>query len=383
MNLNGFLRFLSHRLIFLIPVFFSISSCFFRPPVFDEIAWRKEVENQDPEKLKASHYKNGIYFNPWSDKRHGGFIRFIRWKLSSKQKYSIEEKNFLPDFIPNVKERIKSLSSDDFIAWIGHSTFLIRLQDIYFLTDPIFSDRALIVKRKIPPAITGSEIGEIAKELIVLISHNHYDHLDEESIKSLPDHTRIVVPMGLKKFIEDLNKKNVIELDWWQEVEIKKDIKIVCLPAQHWSRRIGQGINSTLWASYMIVSPDLTIYYAGDSGYFIGYRVIGKIYPEIDYALMPTTAHQPRWFMHYAHMDIKETIDAFYDLGARFFIPTQWGTFWLGDEPPGYPVIELKRKIKEMNLDSSRFIIMNIGEIRPLQGKTKLNNGQVYVPKYE
>ncbi|MCX7965768.1 MAG: MBL fold metallo-hydrolase [Syntrophorhabdaceae bacterium] len=368
MDFKDFLRSICPILIILMT-----SSCLFKPPVFDEIKWRQEIESQDPEKLKANHFKNGIFFNPWSERRHGGFIRFLKWKLSFKQTYSEEEKNFLPKFIPNLKERIKSFGTGDFITWIGHATFLLRIDEKYFLTDPMFSDRALIVKRKIPPAITGNEIGEFAKDLTVLISHNHYDHLDEKSIKDLPDHTRFIVPLGLKKFVEDVNKKNVIEVDWWQEVEIREGIKIICLPAQHWSRRIGQPVNSTLWASYLIVSPGLTVYYAGDSGYFVGYKVIGSMFPDIDYALMPTTAYQPRWFMYYAHMDIKETIDAFKDLSAKFFIPTQWGTFWLGDDPPGYPIIELKRKIKEMDLDKSKFIIMDVGEIKPLRGK---NNPQ-------
>jgi L-ascorbate metabolism protein UlaG (beta-lactamase superfamily) len=106
------------------------------------------------------------------------------------------------------------------------------------------------------------------------------------------------------------------------------------------------------------------IYFGGDSGYFIGYREIGRRFPNIGYALLPTTAYHPRWFMHYAHMNIPEALAAFRDLGARYFIPTQWGTFHLGDEPPGYAALDLKNTIQKRNLDSSRFIIMDIGQIR-------------------
>ena len=115
----------------------------------------------------------------------------------------------------------------------------------------------------------------------------------------------------------------------------------------------------------------MKIFFAGDSGYFIGYREIGRRYPGIDYVLMPTTAYRPRWFMHYAHMDIDEAIDAFDDLQARYFIPTQWGAFHLGDEPPSYPALELKRKIAERKRDPSRFIIMDIGQIVPVTGKAR------------
>jgi len=258
---------------------------------------------------------------------------------------------------------------DDFIAWIGHSTFLMRIGGEYFLTDPMFSERALLPKRKIPPGITIGELKEITSKINVLVSHNHYDHLDNESIRSLPEDARIFIPMGLKTHVEKLGKRHIDEMDWWQTVDLGRGKRVVCLPAQHWSRRIGQGVNATLWASFMVVTPKITIYYAADSGYFVGYKEIGRLYPNIDYVLMPTTAYQPRWFMHYAHMDIKETIDAFNDLGAKYYIPTQWGTFHLGDEPPGYPVIELKKIIREQNLDTSKFIIMNIGEVLPLTKK--------------
>jgi L-ascorbate metabolism protein UlaG (beta-lactamase superfamily) len=131
---------------------------------------------------------------------------------------------------------------------------------------------------------------------------------------------------------------------------------------------MGQDFNETLWASYMLITPGVKIYLGGDSGYFIGYREIGRRFPGIDYALLPTTAYHPRWFMYYSHMNIDEAIAAFADLEARYMIPHQWGTFQLGDEPPGYPCLDLKRQIAEKRLDASRFIIMDIGEIHAVAG---------------
>jgi len=98
-------------------------------------------------------------------------------------------------------------------------------------------------------------------------------------------------------------------------------------------------VTSPLWASYLLITPETVIYYGGDSGYFVGYREIGRQFPNINYALLPLTAYHPRWFMHYAHMNVPEALAAFIDLGARYFIPNQWGTFHLGDEPPGYPIL--------------------------------------------
>jgi N-acyl-phosphatidylethanolamine-hydrolysing phospholipase D len=274
-----------------------------------------------------------------------------------------------------MKKRIRSMPAGDFIAWIGHGTFLLRLQGEYWLTDPIFSERALLPKRVTPPAMAGKELRDLAPRVNVLISHNHYDHLDVESIRSLPEDSRIYLPLGLKNYVESFHKGPVQELDWWQEIKLGEGKKIICLPAQHWSRRIGQGHNETLWASFLLSTPGVTIYYGADSGYFIGYREFGKKFPNIDYALLATTAYHPRWFMHYAHVNIPEVLDAFHDLGAHYFIPAQWGTFPLGDEPPGYPALDLRRTIRERNLDPSHFRILDIGQIEPIRKASQAGTG--------
>ena len=354
-----------HSRILLI-LFFTvgISSCMIHPLPFDEAQWREDVENESRENLYAAHFKDGKYFNPWMPRENRGFWTFLKWRFSKKADYTDEERAFKPKILPNLKDRIKAMPEDeDFIAWIGHSTFLLRIQGEYWLTDPIFSERALLPKRVTPPAINWEALKEITGTVNVLISHNHYDHLDVKSIRSLPEKSHIFVPLGLKQVVESISGGDVRELDWWDTIYFKGGVKLVCLPTQHWSRRLGQDTNSTLWASYILVTPGISIYYGGDSGYFIGYQEIGRRFPNISYALLPITAYHPRWFMHYAHMNIKEAMDAFRDLGARHFIPTQWGTFHLGDNPPGYPALDLMKSIQKMNPDPSRFIIMDIGQI--------------------
>lgn len=352
--------------------FLSFSSCILRPVPFDEDIWRKDVAQQQAERLYWEHFRDGKFYNPWMPMDRGGFLDFLRWRLSKKLPYTEEEKSFRPDFIPHLAERIKATGQGDFIAWVGHGTFLMRLKGQYWLTDPIFSDRAFLPKRVTPPAIRGEALKGLRGIVNVIVSHNHYDHLDADSIRSLPHGSRVYVPLGLKEYVESLNKEIVVrELDWWETVDLQGSDRLVCLPAQHWSRRIGQPVNSTLWASYMLVMGGVTIYYGGDSGYFIGYREIGRRFGNnIDYALLPVTAYHPRWFMHYAHINVPEALAAFKDLGARTFIPTQWGTFNLGDNPPGYPVLDLKRTIAMSHLDPSRFVIMDIGQI------VKLNQGE-------
>jgi len=356
-------------IMLLLTILLCVGSCIRTTPAFDETNWRRDVESRNPQDLYAPHYKDGRYFNPWMPMEEKSFGELLRWRLSRRAVYTEEEESFGPSVIPGLKERILSMPNGDFIAWIGHATFLMRINGEYWLTDPMFSERALLPKRKVPPAISLEEMRALPGKLNILISHNHYDHFDKPSVRGLPESARVFVPLGLKTTVEELNKTNVMELDWWQSIDCGNNVKLVCLPAQHWSRRISQGINKTLWASFMIVTPTVTIYYGADSGYFIGYREIGRLYPNIDYALLPTTAYHPRWFMHYNHVDVKEAIDAFRDLGAKYMIPTQWGTFPLGDEPIGYSILELKRTIQKEGLDPSRFIIMDIGQIVPIAGK--------------
>jgi L-ascorbate metabolism protein UlaG (beta-lactamase superfamily) len=350
---------------------FFLTSCIHAPGPFDEAAWRREVESRNVEALYAAHFGEGRYFNPWMPMEPGGFGRLLKWKLfSAKARYTEEEKAFRPGVVPRLKERIQSLPEGDFIAWLGHASFLMRLQGQYWLTDPNLSNRAFWVKRVTPPAITAAEIAELTSAPNILISHNHYDHLNTDTLRSMPEGSRFVVPRGLKAYVESFHRGQVVEMDWWDTLEAGHGVEIVCLPAQHWSRRIGQDTNSTLWASFLLRTSATSVYFAADSGYFIGYKEFGRRFPGIQYALMDTTAMHPRWFMHYAHKDIREALQAFQDLGATYFIPIQWGTFHLGDEPPGYPAMELKRTLRERNLEESRYLVMDIGQIERIRQNT-------------
>lgn len=337
-------------------------------PAFDEAHWRATVEKQDPALLYAPNFKDDRFFNPWLPMTGSRFGALLRWQLSSKATYTDEEEQFKPNLIPGLADRIHR-QKGDFLAWIGHNTFLIRVNNQYWLTDPIFSDRALLPKRKTPPALTIGELNGPVKKLNILISHNHHDHLDKDSLLKLPADARIIAPLGLGKLIQSWGRSSVQEMDWWKSLDVGDGVTLVCLPAQHWSRRFGQGYNESLWASFLLISPSVKIYFGGDGGYFVGYREIGRKYPGIDYALLPTTAYHPRWFMHYYHLNAEETLDAFTDLGARFMIPTQWGTFHLGNEPIGYAVLDLKRVMKTRGFDASKVTILDIGQILPIPPK--------------
>ncbi len=342
----------------------EIAACSSGGMNFSEEQWRSDVEKTNPEMLYAPHFKNGEFVNPWMPMADKSLVTVLEWKLrSNNNHYSGEEKAFLPVFRPDALSRIEKLRGKDFILWIGHSTFLIRAGGQYWLTDPMFSDRALLPKRKIPPGMTPDDLKKLDGPINVLITHSHYDHLDEESVRKLPASTKFFVPKGLGECVRDFGGKDVTEVDWWDTVDAGAAVRLTCLPAQHWSKRIGQPKNTTLWAGYMIQSPGATIYIAGDTGYFVGYREFRKRFPKIDYAILPAAPGQPRWLMHYAHMNTDEALRAFSDLGARYFIPAHWGAFELGDEPAGHSIVEMKRKIAELKLDPGRFRVLDVGGI--------------------
>ncbi|MCP4020239.1 MAG: hypothetical protein GY729_00215 [Desulfobacteraceae bacterium] len=334
---------------------------------FTEKDWAGKVANTKVENLYKPNKKDGVFFSPWMKMRDKHFFEVLGWKIFSNPDYSEKEETFRPAVLKDVQRRI-TLANGDFILWIGHNTFLVKVNGQYWLTDPIFSKRALLPPRVTPPAISLEEFNQSIKDVNIIISHNHYDHLDEHSIQNLPSAAKVYVPEGLGDFVKKMNKPHVVEMNWWQEHRIDNDTTLICLPAQHWSMRIGQKRNESLWAAFLLKTGDTTIFFGGDSGYFKGFKEIGRKYPDIDYAFMATTAYHPRYFMHYQHMNIPEAVKAFKDLKARFFIPTQWGTFHLGDEPVGFPALELKEYIKTQNLDPHKFKIMDIGEILPTQG---------------
>lgn len=337
-------------------------SCLYDPQTFDESLWRSRVNSQDPSLLYAPHEKDGRYFNPWMEDEKG-FGDFIRWRLTRSAEYTEQEESYLPEIETDLMRRIGELPPDrDFLVWIGHATFLIRISGSYWLTDPMLSERALLPQRVTSPALSLEELGGLEGGVTVLVSHNHYDHLDKQTLRSLPPQARIIVPPGLGGYVSSLHAGEVIEVDWWEAAAVGESL-ITGLPAQHWSRRIGQGRNASLWSSYMIEAAGLRIYYGADSGFFIGYREFGQKFGQIDYALLPITAYQPRWFMHYAHTNVDEALMAFEQLKARWFVPTQWGTFRLGDNPPGYPMLDLKRQLADRELDPGPYLMPDLGQI--------------------
>ena len=199
-------------------------------------------------------------------------------------------------------------------------------------------------------------------EAIDLVSHNHRDHLDEWSVKSLGSETQYIVPLGLAGWFRKRGLVRVQELDWWQDHTLRArggTVRVTLVPAQHWSGRGLGDHNQSLWGGFVIESPTTRFYFSGDTGYPAAFAEIGKRFPDIDYALLPIGAYAPRWFMSPQHIDPAQAVIAFGELGARKFVPMHWGTFQLSDEPMNEP----PRLLREaMATETSRIIELAIGE---------------------
>ncbi len=250
------------------------------------------------------------------------------------------------------------------VTWIGHSTLLVKMNGVYFLTDPHFSERASPFrfagpKRYTPPARNCQSLPAID---FVLISHNHYDHLDKATVNVLAEQgARFFVPLKVKAWFEKLGIQNVIELDWWDVIQYR-DFTITSVPAQHFSGRSLWDRNRTLWAGWVVSSPEKRFYFAGDSGFFNGFREIGERLGPLDLAALPIGAYQPRTIMQPVHLDPDEAIHAFLELRARRFVGIHWGTFVLSDEPPSEPQQRVMAAAAARHLDERTIWILKPGE---------------------
>ena len=254
-----------------------------------------------------------------------------------------------------------------YTSWIGHSSFIINNFDLNIITDPIFSERASPFsffgpKRLIPPAIDYEDLPNID---VIVISHNHYDHLDKKTIKNLnkinPD-IIYLVPLKLKKWFEGLGTKNVYELNWWEEKKIK-NTTFTFVPVQHWSRRGLFDKNKTLWGGWWIENDNIKLVHLGDTGYTNDFIEINKRLGSPDLAFIPIGAYAPRWIMKESHMNPEEAIKTAFDLDAKKSIGMHWGTFILTTEPTEEPRQILENLIIEKDLNKDFFSTILPGDV--------------------
>lgn len=333
------------------------------PKGFDEEAWQKTVAATDPAQLHAPHQDSqGRFFNPWL-RQDKSTWDLIRWWLSTSSKAGLKGQEFPLPVEANDGAYLRDPAAPASLTWVGHATYVVQWGGQVVITDPFFSSRAAVVGRKAPPPF-GPEA--LPRGVVVLISHNHYDHLDADSVAALSRKAALFLcPLGLGGLLREMGAREVRELDWWQSAEFGGS-RFTFLPAQHWSRRMGQGYNESLWGAWLLERGREKIFFGGDSGYFKGFKEIGRRWPDIDLALIGIGASEPRWFMHYSHLNVPELFQAFADLGARRLVPTQWGVLKLGDEPAAWPAAAIREYVGAHPRWAGRVELMPVGGRLPL-----------------
>ena len=262
-------------------------------------------------------------------------------------------------------ETINLLNDDNYVIWVGHSTFLIKKSGVTILTDPIFSERASPLKnfgpkRLIPPAL---QIKDIPKIDFVTISHNHYDHLDTRSLKeisALHSDAIFLVPSGDLRLLKKNKIDNVYEFDWWESFKVK-NFEFTFTPVQHWSKRALFDRNKSLWGGWYIKHDDYSMYHAGDTGYSDDFVETRLRLGAPKYAFIPIGAYDPEWFMSDSHVNPEEAVKIMLDLKAEKGFGMHWATFTLTDEDTIEPKIRLKNATS--NLNNLDFISLVPGDV--------------------
>ena len=316
------------------------------------------------------HLDNGKFRNP-----EGSPVRSenVKWSYSTFNK----EKKKLDMTVPDehvikknlVLDKLNSIKNNDYIGWIGHATFLIKLGNTTIITDPVFSKNAgpLIFgpKRYTEPALN---LNELPKIDLFLLTHNHYDHQDMGTIRKFPyKDTKVFTALKLGKYFTKHHFKNVQELDWYQEVKFN-DLKITFLPAVHWSKRSLTDTNKTLWGSFLIEYDGKKIFFACDTGYGNIYKKIGKEFGPIDLTMINIGAYdfRPMFEKSIYHTSPEEALQAAQDLKSKKVLGTHWGTFVLSLEPIMEPPKRFKDNAEKFGFKRDDALIFKIGEFKKL-----------------
>lgn len=312
----------------------------------------------------SDHFDGTRFFNPGKPMVKG-WRELLRWRLTRRPQpwpaYSELAATDQPP--PRVAGNLLRLS------FVGHVTVLLQTQGLNILTDPVWSDRAspfswLGPRRVHPPGIRLADLPPVD---LVLISHNHYDHLDVATVAKLwrRDHPRIIVPLGndtiLRAHIPDLQ---VEAYDWGESVAITPEVTVHLEPMHHWSARGARDQNRALWAAFVLAAPGGPVYFVGDSGYGHGdyYREAREKYGPFRLALLPIGSYEPRWFMAYGHMNPQEAVQAFADLGSPPTLPIHYGMFQLADTGYEAPLQDLKTAMEAAAVAAGRIRPIRAGD---------------------
>lgn len=269
-----------------------------------------------------------------------------------------------PAVLPNDGAALRANGTAATITWVGHATFLVQIDGVNLLTDPIWSERTgplplLGPRRLLPPGLRFEDLPPIHG---VLISHDHYDHLDLPTVRRLAAEHRptFFVPLGLRAWLEaEAGVRDVVELDWWQTAAFR-GLTIACTPAQHSSGRSLHDQNRRLWSSWSVLGRQRRFFFAGDTGYYPGFQEIGGRFGPFDVAAIPIGGYGD-WDSHPNHVNPEEAVQLFEDVRGRLLVPMHWGTFALNRESFREPPARLFREALRRGLEE-RIALLAPGE---------------------
>lgn len=315
------------------------------------------------------HHTARGFTNIWDRDGDPPFLKAATWGLSFLLRRKEQAPAPLQPLDPNA---LAAPARGMQLTWLGHSTVLLQLAGpdgpLTLLTDPVFADRVSPVsfagpKREVALPLDPERLPEID---LILLSHDHYDHLDLAAIGFLHERDRPLVLAPLKVGAR-LGAAHVVELDWWQTVEAH-GLRIHCAPAKHFSGRSLTDRDATLWASWYLEPLDddgPRVYYAGDTGYASHFADVHERFGTPDLAVVPVGAYEPRWFMARVHVDPDEALQAYEDLGGpehgTHFVAVHWGTFDLADDPLDAPRRLLPTLAAERGLDLDKIHVLPVG----------------------
>jgi N-acyl-phosphatidylethanolamine-hydrolysing phospholipase D len=325
---------------------------------------------------------NGAAQSPSADKPHhtsGGFRNvteyeehdfwdFLKWRRERAKLEIPGPENYDFPLAKNDPDFLKQNRDKNTLTWIGHATVLLQMEGYNILTDPHFSERTSPVKWVGPERVAplGLAFEDLPPIDIVVISHDHYDSLDEQTIKKLRqrpggEKTRFYVPLGLKKWFAIRGVDQVIEKDWWGRHR-DGNLEIIAVPVQHWSKRSIFSRNKTLWAGWVINANGFRFIFVGDSGYTPQFKEIGKKLGPFDLAAIPIGAYEPRWFMARHHVNPAESVQIHKDIGSKKSVAIHWGTFILTDEPLDEPPKKLAAAMQRNQIPAEDFLVLKHGQ---------------------
>jgi L-ascorbate metabolism protein UlaG (beta-lactamase superfamily) len=308
----------------------------------------------------SDHFDGKKFFNP-DGATPKGFIDLLKWQLGGG-------KTPWPEHVENkAKPKVAThvLPGQVHLTFINHATMLLQFENLNVITDPVYAERVSPVQWAGPKRVRepGLAFDKLPPIDVVVVSHNHYDHMDLVALKKLNDrfHPQFIVPLANQGLLKGAGVENIVELDWWQSNTVKSG-KITLVPAQHWSSRSPFDRDRALWGGFVIEAGGIRSYFAGDSGYGPHFKMLKERMKEIDVALLPIGAYEPRWFMKYHHMNPDDAVLAHLDLQPKLSIAMHFGCFRLTNEGIDDPVKDLKTALEAHKVPLREFVAPETGE---------------------